>query len=118
MTEQAWHILAGLDPESAKFPARATLDGEGIIVYRIKSGFRGVQRTCPHMQATLMNAEIVANDTMIRCPMHVFTFKLSDGKGVNCPGFHLTVFEIKIEPDGLYGRRLMPSANAKAPGAA
>jgi len=24
----------------------------------------------------MMNAELVANDTMVRCPLHVFTFKL------------------------------------------
>jgi len=106
MTEQAWHLLAGLHPEDTKFPARATLEGEGIIVFRTKNGFRGVERTCPHMKSTLINAEIVANDTMLRCPMHVFTFRLSDGKGVNCPGFHLTVFEIKQEQDALYGRRV------------
>jgi hypothetical protein len=50
--------------------------------------------------------------------MHVFTFRLSDGKGVNCPGFHLTLFEIKHEPDGLYGRRPMPSAKPQTTGAA
>jgi len=52
----------------------------------------------------MMNAELVANDTMVRCPLHVFTFKLSDGKGVNCPGFRLKVYEIKEENGVLFGR--------------
>jgi nitrite reductase/ring-hydroxylating ferredoxin subunit len=106
MAEQAWQLLAGIHPETSKFPARSTLDSENIIVFRTQSGFRGVQRACPHMQATLMNAELIANDTMLRCPLHIFTFKLSDGKGVNCPGFRLTVYEIKQEQDALYGRRV------------
>ena len=52
----------------------------------------------------MMNAELTANDTMVRCHLHVFTFKLSDGKGVNCPGFKVTVYEIKEENGKLFGR--------------
>jgi nitrite reductase/ring-hydroxylating ferredoxin subunit len=104
MTEQPWRALTGLRPDNAKYPARASLDGEGIVILRTKSGFRGVQRSCPHMQATMLNAELIANDTMVRCPLHVFTFKLSDGKGVNCPGFRLKIYEIKEENGAFYGR--------------
>jgi nitrite reductase/ring-hydroxylating ferredoxin subunit len=104
MTEEPWELLVGLDPQDAKYPARARLGGEGIVIFRTKSGFRGMQRSCPHMQATMMNAELIADDTMVRCPLHVFTFKLSDGKGVNCPGFRLKIYEIKDENGALYGR--------------
>ena len=101
-----WQVLEGLDPATATFPARARLDGETIVVLRTKTGYRGVERRCPHMQATMMNAELAANDTMVRCPLHVFTFKLSDGKGVNCPGFRIKVYEVKAENGVLLGRRL------------
>jgi nitrite reductase/ring-hydroxylating ferredoxin subunit len=104
MTEQSWHQLAGLRSDNAKYPARASIQGEGIVVFKTKTGFRGVQRACPHMQATMMNALLIANDTMVRCPLHVFTFKLSDGKGVNCPGFKVTVYEIKEEDGRFLGR--------------
>lgn len=104
LTERPWELLAGLHPVDTRYPARARLGGEGIVILRTKSGFRGVQRSCPHMQATMMNAELTANDTMVRCPLHVFTFKLSDGKGVNCPGFRLKIYEIKEENGALYGR--------------
>jgi nitrite reductase/ring-hydroxylating ferredoxin subunit len=104
MTERTWQVLKGLRADNEKFPARANLGGEGIVVFRTKSGLRGVQRSCPHMQATMMNAELTANDTMVRCPLHVFTFKLSDGKGVNCPGFKLKIYDIKEEDGTLYGR--------------
>jgi nitrite reductase/ring-hydroxylating ferredoxin subunit len=104
MRERPWHVLAGLRSDSTKFPARANLEGEGIVILRTKTGFRGVQRTCPHLQGTMMNAQLIANDTMVRCPLHVFTFKLSDGKGVNCPGFRLKVYEIKEENGVLFGR--------------
>jgi nitrite reductase/ring-hydroxylating ferredoxin subunit len=104
MTERPWHVLTGLRPDSTNYPARANLGGEGIVVFRTKSGFRGFQRSCPHMQATMMKAELTANETMIRCSLHAFTFKLSDGKGVNCPGFRLKVYEIKEENGVLFGR--------------
>ena len=104
MTEQPWQPLMGLRPDNTKYPARASLEGEGIVILKTKSGYRGVQRSCPHMKATMLNAELTANDTMVRCPLHVFTFKLSDGKGVNCPGFKVKVYEIKEENGALYGR--------------
>jgi nitrite reductase/ring-hydroxylating ferredoxin subunit len=102
--EKAWQVLTGLRPESVTYPARASLDGEGIVVFRTKSGLRGVQRSCPHMQATMMNAELTANETMIRCPLHVFTFRISDGKGVNCPGFRIKIYEIKEDNGRFFGR--------------
>lgn len=105
MTEQPWSLLPGLTAETSKFPARASLDGEGIIIFKTKNGFRGVQRACPHMQATLMTAELTANETMIRCPLHVFTFRLSDGRGVNCPGFEIKVFDVKEDNGQLFGRQ-------------
>jgi nitrite reductase/ring-hydroxylating ferredoxin subunit len=104
MTEQPWQPLSGLRTDNTKYPARASLAGEGIVIFKTRNGLRGVQRSCPHMQATMMNAELTANDTMVRCPLHVFTFKLSDGKGVNCPGFKVKIYEVKEEGGQFFGR--------------
>ncbi len=102
--ERPWHRLGGIRADTTKYPTRANIDGEGIVIFKTASGYRGVQRACPHMQATMMNAELTANDTMVRCPLHVFTFRLKDGRGVNCPGFQVTVYEIKEESGAFYGR--------------
>lgn len=102
--DNPWRVLAGLHPENSKYPARASFDGQGIVIFRTKTGFRGVQRSCPHMQATMLQAHLTADDTMVRCHLHVFTFKLSDGKGVNCPGYRVKVYEVKEENGLLYGR--------------
>jgi nitrite reductase/ring-hydroxylating ferredoxin subunit len=104
MTEQSWQALSGLHYDAPSYPVRATIGGERIVVFRTKAGFRGVQRSCPHMQGTMMNAELIADETMIRCPLHIFTFKLADGKGVNCPGFRIKVYEIKEESGAFFGR--------------
>lgn len=104
MAGEQWQVVTGLRKDTATYPVRATIGGEGIVVFRTKTGFRGVQRACPHMQATMMNAQLVANETMVRCSFHAYTFKLADGKGINCPGFWIKVYEIKEENGTLYGR--------------
>ena len=106
MTEREWQRLDGLDPASIAFPARAKLGGEGILVFRTPDGFRGVERTCPHLKSTLIDATLVGNGTMIRCAQHNYTFKLADGKGVNCPGFRLKLYEVRSEDGGLVARPL------------
>ena len=104
MSERPWQRLDGVDPAADAFPARAKLDGEGILVFRTPAGFRGVERTCPHLKSTLIDAGLVANGTMIRCAQHAYTFRLADGKGVNCPGFRLRVFEVEPADGGLVAR--------------
>ena len=113
MTEVSWGLLEGLDPKTASFPARARLNGEWILVFQTGTGFRGTQRACPHMGATLQDAQLINGATMIRCTQHVFTYKLSDGKGVNCPGYRIKVFEIKEEGGQLFARIAGSSAENK-----
>jgi nitrite reductase/ring-hydroxylating ferredoxin subunit len=114
MTEQPWQALTGLSHDAPRYPVRATIGGERIVVFRTQAGFRGVQRSCPHMQGTMMNAELIANETMIRCPLHIFTFKMADGKGVNCPGFRIKVYEIKEESGAFFGRCVNEIAHESA----
>ena len=108
--QDGWVPLENFDPK--QFPARARLSGQSIVVFNTKAGLRGTSRACPHMQATMMMAELAGNETMVRCPLHVFTFRLSDGKGVNCPGYGIEVFEIR-ERDGLYEGRHDPRSSVQ-----
>ena len=41
---------------------------------------------------------------MIRCRWHNYAFRLADGKGINCPGYKLRVFDVKLENGALYAR--------------
>ena len=106
-SEQTWQPLEGLHPETSTFPARARMDGEGILIFKTSTGFRGVQRACPHLQASFLDAQVVGNGTMLRCAQHNYTFKFSDGKGVNCPGMRLKVYEVRVE-DGALSARALP----------
>jgi nitrite reductase/ring-hydroxylating ferredoxin subunit len=104
MGEAAWEKLDGMDPQTGSFPARARVAGESIIILKTPTGFRGVQRTCPHQQVSFMDALLVGNGTMLRCAEHAFTFKLSTGKGVNCAGYKIAVYDVKAEDGGLFAR--------------
>ena len=106
MADEGWQLLEGVDPERSDFPARARYDGEGILIFRTEGGFRGVQRTCPHMKSSLVDAQILNNGTMLRCSQHIYTFRLTDGKGVNCPGYRIKIYEVKRENDALFARAL------------
>lgn len=100
-----WQPLSGIDSDSATFPVRAKLGPEWIIVFRTAGGLRGTQRACPHQQASMLDALAMSGGTMLRCPRHNFIFRFTDGRGVNCPGFELAVYEIREDAGVLYGRR-------------
>jgi nitrite reductase/ring-hydroxylating ferredoxin subunit len=102
--DAAWQELAGLDPATAQFPAQARFGNDRILVLRIGEGFRGVERSCPHQQKSLHDAFLQGGDRMIRCRWHNYVFRLADGKGINCPGYKLRVFDVKLENGALYAR--------------
>lgn len=104
MTGDGWQLLDGVDPDAGAFPARASVDGKTIVVFRTDDGFRGVQRNCPHQHASLADAFLVGDGRMVRCALHGYTFRLNDGKGVNCPGYKVEIYEIAREGDRLLGR--------------
>jgi nitrite reductase/ring-hydroxylating ferredoxin subunit len=104
MTGPEWQLLDGISPQTTSFPARAWVQDEIIIVFATPAGFRGVQRSCPHLKSTLMTASLMANGAQLRCAEHNFVFRLSDGKGVNCPGFRIKIYEIKEEGGALFAR--------------
>lgn len=99
MTEKNWQHAEGCDPTADSYPVLAKAGSERVIVLKTPSGFRGVEPRCPHLQAALTTAVQMSNGTMLRCTKHNFIFRLSDGKGVNCVGLSLKVYDVR-EHDG------------------
>jgi nitrite reductase/ring-hydroxylating ferredoxin subunit len=99
-----WAPIEGVDPATATFPLRARINGEDLIVIRVGDGLRAVQRTCPHQRASLGDAHVVNDGRMLRCAMHGYTFRLADGKGVNCPGYRIKVYDVANESGRLLVR--------------
>jgi nitrite reductase/ring-hydroxylating ferredoxin subunit len=90
-----------LDVEIAQatFPVSAVYAGATIWIFRTETGYRGVQERCPHDERSLGSARIVGDGTMVRCTAHNYTFKLDTGRGVNCPGYAISVYDV-VERDG------------------
>ena len=98
-----WQELEGIDPSSTAFPAETLLGGDAIVVLKTASGFRGVQPLCPDQGASLVEAALMSNDSMIRCPRHNFVFRLDNGAGVNCRELTLRVYSIRENSGKLEG---------------
>ena len=96
-----WQVLERVDPDDAAVPIRARVDGEDVLIFRVDDGYRATQRTCPHQHGNLADGQIMGNGKMLRCALHGYTFKLADGKGVNCPGFRIRVYDVMREGDRL-----------------
>lgn len=90
-----WYPVDGVDPASATFPLLAKVGEERVVILRTPKGYRGVEPRCPHLQAALTAAVQMSNGTMLRCTRHNFIFRLSDGKGVNCVGLQLKVYDVR-----------------------
>lgn len=99
-----WQALDGVDPATATFPARVRLASQDVLILKVGDGFRGVQRTCPHQHTSFGDAVLVNGDKFIRCAMHGYTFRLTDGKGINCPGYRIKVFDVENRAGQLFVR--------------
>ncbi len=108
MADDGWLVLERADPDDPAFPLRVRVDGEDVLVFRIGDGYRATQRTCPHQRASLAEASLVGGGSMLRCAFHGYTYKLADGKGVNCPGFRIRVYDVARDGDRLKIRPLEP----------
>lgn len=105
MTETDWQTLDDIDPATARFPARASIAGEQVVVFRMETGYRAVQRRCPHQGFDFTDAQIMGRGDLIRCAGHSYIFRIDNGKGVNCPGYEIIVYEVVAE-DGTLKARL------------
>lgn len=104
LAQDQWVALEDVSVAQSTFPIAASVNGAAILIFQIGEGYRGVQRACPHQRGQLTNAKIMANGSMIRCALHAYTFRLADGKGINCPGYRLDVYEVVIR-DGIFYAR-------------
>lgn len=93
-----------VDPATATYPVAARFGEKSIWVFRSPQGMFAVQDTCPHAEESLGVAELVGTRGMLRCNYHNYTFRLSDGRGVNCPGFAIEVYDVKEEDGALFVR--------------
>lgn len=95
----AWRAVEDLD--ASGYPAMAKAGGQRVVIFDTGKGLRATEPTCPHLKAGMANGILMANGSMVRCPKHNFIFRLGDGKGVNCVGLQLKVYEVRAGEGGL-----------------
>jgi len=91
-----WRAAEGIDLKNSTFPVLAKVGKERIVILDTGKGYRGVEMRCPHLQASMTAGIMMGNGTMVRCPKHNFIFRLTDGKGVNCVGLTLKVYDVRV----------------------
>lgn len=104
MKEAAWCIVPGVEASAAEFPIVAQVEGEDVVVFRAGRHLRAIGRWCPHRQADLAEGRLMGD--MIKCPLHGYIFRLSDGRGVNCMGVNATAYEALVDGSDLKLRKV------------
>ena len=102
----SWLPIENVHPDESTFPVRSELGGEKIVVFRTGDSYRAIQRYCPHQHTDFSRGILMGDGSIVRCALHAYAFKLSDGSGVNCPGYTIDVYEVKRRDDTLLARQI------------
>lgn len=103
MAETEW-IFLDVDPETAEFPVTMKIGNTDVVIFRVAGRLRAIQRWCPHQDADLADGRLMGD--MIKCSLHGFIFRFTDGRGLNCPGINAEVFEVASELGRIKVRRI------------
>jgi len=100
-----WRAVHGVDPQRTAFPAAARCGDDRVWIHRLAAGFIAVAYSCPHAHQTMDTAQFVEGGRAIRCSYHHYAFDVSDGRGINCAGYTLAIYDVKDEAGRLLIRR-------------
>lgn len=100
-TGENWVKVEGLPEGPLSEPTVVKAGSKRIVIVDTGKGYKGMEVACPHLKAPMTKGILMAGGTMIRCPKHNFIYRLSDGKGVNCLGLELEVYETRASDAGV-----------------
>ena len=104
MSDSEWLDVGEFDPDAIDFPFVARVGDKEIAIFRVEDSFKAIQRWCPHQTGDLALGTLMGG--MVKCPLHGFIFRFSDGEGINCPGFTVTAYEVCFEDCRLKVRKI------------
>ncbi len=67
-----------------------------IAVFRLKDELYAVNNRCPHKGCSLRDSEVVPDKLMIRCPWHLWNWRLDTGELEPDPRIKLKCYDIKV----------------------
>ena len=78
-----WHVIGAAEDLGTAWTKKVRLLGEDLILFRDRSGKRGlIAEQCPHRRASFLHG--IPTDDGIRCPYHGWEFN-AQGKCLNQP---------------------------------
>jgi nitrite reductase (NADH) small subunit len=91
--------------------ARAyAVEGRQVAVFRLRDGsLRALDAMCPHRGGPL--ADGLADDGVVICPLHGFTYDLMTGCEVANGGAAATAYPVDADDDGTIRVRVAPQRN-------
>lgn len=81
---------------------RFYINDTDIAVFKVEGEIFAVSNICPHQQASKIYEGFVENKCVV-CPLHGWTFNLSDGKLHN-GSKGLDTYDVKIEDRKVFGK--------------
>jgi len=99
----AWVPVLALDAAELATPRAVEVDGIELVVLRHGDRYVAMDRWCPHSAGDLARGRLLGK--ALKCPLHGFMYSVDTGRGVNCPGFAVKVYEVRVD-DGVLSVRL------------
>ena len=92
-----WFAVASCDSIPPREGRVVELEGRQIAIFNLDGQFRAVENKCPHRGGPL--ADGILSGSKVVCPLHSWTFDLTDGCVTNHPESKacLTTFPVRIE---------------------
>jgi len=99
----AWVPLVGIDAADLASPRAVEVEGVDLVVLRQGERYVAMDRWCPHSDGDLAKGRVLGK--ALKCPLHGFMYSVDTGRGMNCPGFSVRVYEVRVD-DGVLTVRL------------
>jgi nitrite reductase/ring-hydroxylating ferredoxin subunit len=96
---EGWIPVLDLDVAALEAPRAVTVEGVELVVLRQGDRYVAMDRWCPHSYADLAQGRVLGK--ALKCPLHGFMYSVDTGRGVNCPGFAVQVYEVRVDSGGL-----------------
>jgi nitrite reductase (NADH) small subunit len=88
--------VADVVPGSA---ATVWVSGREVALFNVEGVFYAIENRCPHQGAPL--AEGYVEGTVVTCPWHAWSFKLTDGKMTLAAFAQLDVYDVRVDGDAI-----------------
>jgi nitrite reductase (NADH) small subunit len=75
------------------------VDGHQVAVFRLRNAtLRALDAVCPHRGGPL--ADGIADEQVVICPLHSYTYDLATGEEVSCGGAAVRAYAVRADESG------------------